>query len=45
MGTGFLFGVVKTFWKQGVEKREPSRTVGGNVKIGTATTENSMEVP
>ena len=27
-----------------VEKREPSRTVGGNV-IGTAALENSMEIP
>ena len=30
--------------EEGVEKREPSCTVGGNV-IGTATMENSMEVP
>ena len=29
---------------EGVEKREPSCTVGGNV-IDTATVENSMEVP
>ena len=29
---------------EGVEKREPSYTVSGNVN-GTATMENSMEVP
>ena len=29
---------------EGVEKREPSYTVGGNI-TGAATTENSMEVP
>ena len=28
-----------------VEKRECYYTVGGNVKIGTATLENSMENP
>ena len=28
-----------------MEKREPPNSVGGNVKIGTATMENSMEVP
>ena len=30
--------------REDVEKREPSFTVGGNVK-GTITMENSMEVP
>ena len=28
-----------------VEKREPSHTVGGNVKLVITTMENSMEVP
>ena len=27
-----------------VDKREPSCTVGGNIKIDTATMENSLEV-
>ena len=31
MVTGFLLGVVKIFWKQGVKKREPSYTVAGYV--------------
>ena len=39
-----LVSLLLTDAGQGVEKREPSYTVDGNV-IGTTTTENSLEPP
>ena len=32
------------YWRQSVEKREPSRSIGGNI-IWFSTMENSMEGP
>ena len=45
MRTDNIKGLQKINAGENAEKRDPSYTVGGDVKIGTTTTENNREVP